>query len=783
MAYDESRGRIVLFGNGTWEWDGTTWIHATPPAAPEISGAMAYDTRSGRVVLLGGVTRALDETKWVLTPAATWEWNGAAWAEKTPKTSPSYGGAMAFDSARGRVVLFGGDVDRDGVPDTWEWDGRTWLQETPATSPRSGGAMAFDGAHGNILFCGGDGNRDDSLDTWGWDGSTWLERTPAVSPSSRSGQEMAYDSARNRVVLYGGVRCPPDSDCNSPNLTGDTWEWDGSTWIERTPVVGPPARVEHAMAYDASRGRVFLFGGAGRDWENLPLFLADTWTWDGSAWAEVAWSPSTPAGRAGHAVAYDSARERLVLFGGYEWRSGGHQPMGTTFADTWEFDGSAWSERILAPNPGARKDHFMAYDGGRSRIVLFGGAGNDTWEYGPITGCAFAADTVEFTPGDGTGDTSAAAALGAPDDQVVSLGTDGRVVLGFDPPIASASGTDFIVHARWANDGDAGETFRVEASEDNATYVFVTDCPGGDCHVDLAPTGLRRAGYLRITDLTPPETGAASQGPGVGIDAVSVIRCGNRSPIAVAGSNHVAECTGNRQATVRFDGSASTDSDSTPGTHDDIVRFEWFEDYGGSSEAPLGEGESLLATLGLGSHAITLRVTDRGNDIATDTLTATVEDTLPPRLLLTADTILLWPPNHALRGVHVEASAIDECDPSPAIVLRAATSSEPDDVPGPGDGFTIHDIQDASFDLPDFELRLRAERQGNGPGRVYTLRYEAIDSSGGVTPATVTVVVPRDLGWVDPTITRTTCRPRYGGKPHEALNSGHLPGRPPPAGP
>ena len=37
--------------------------------------------------------------------------------------------AMAYDSARERIVLFGGRTDRSGdLNDTWEWDGRTWTR-------------------------------------------------------------------------------------------------------------------------------------------------------------------------------------------------------------------------------------------------------------------------------------------------------------------------------------------------------------------------------------------------------------------------------------------------------------------------------------------------------------------------------------------------------------------------------------------------------------------------------------------------------------------------------
>ena len=64
------------------------------------------------------------------------------------------------------------------------------------------------------------------------------------------------------------------------------------------------------MTWDASAGRTLLFGGQARS------LLQDSWTWDGQRWLDV--TPATsPAARAGHALAHDPARARTVLFGGY----------------------------------------------------------------------------------------------------------------------------------------------------------------------------------------------------------------------------------------------------------------------------------------------------------------------------------------------------------------------------------------------------------------------------------------------------------------------------------
>jgi hypothetical protein len=80
-------------------------------------------------------------------------------------------------------------------------------------------------------------------------------------------------------------------------------------------------------------------------------------------------------------MAYDSARGTIVLFGG--------RTIGTTayFSDTWEWNGSNWTQRNPTASPTSRSAPSMVYDSGRGVMVLFGGASastpylSDTWEY------------------------------------------------------------------------------------------------------------------------------------------------------------------------------------------------------------------------------------------------------------------------------------------------------------------------------------------------------------------------------------------------------------------
>jgi hypothetical protein len=459
---------------------------------------MAYDVARGRVVIFGGV-------QGISLRSDTWEWDGTTWVRWVPAPSARAYSAMTYDSGRGVSVVFGGtDPTETLFSDTWEWDGNVWREHTPVVAPpaRWHHAMAYDSGRGrSVLFAGHIGSNY-ATDTWEWDGAVWVQRFPATSPPPRIDHAMAYDAARGRVVLFGGSGGP---------FLFDTWEWDGSTWTQHFPATRPSGRNGHAMAYDSARGVVVLFGGS-----ISTGFDDQTWEWDGNNWTQR--TPLTsPPGRTDPVMAYDDARGRIVLFGGY----------GTSalFHDTWEWDGTTWTQRTPTEDPLSRVHSAMTYDSARHRMVLLAGKDSyngfysDTWEYGPLVGCASAVAADEFLAGPGTGSVSANAALGTPNSQTVSLGSDGSVVLQMGAPVENGFGSDLVVYESGANAGDTEENFRVEASVDGATFTVVRDCPGDACQLDLADAGLAEASYVRITDLPPIE----SDGPparGADIDAV-----------------------------------------------------------------------------------------------------------------------------------------------------------------------------------------------------------------------------------------------------------------------
>lgn len=378
MAYDSTRNITVLFGgqgiasvvnNETWEWNGATWSQRQVLGPPpRFSHAMAYDAARGVTVLFGG-SGPLPASGPRPLYNDTWEWDGARWTQRyTAGPSPRYGHAMVYDSLRHVTVLFGGTSSNAANSETWEWDGASWsLQSTAGPSARYLHAMAFDSTRGVTVLYGG---RIFEQDTWEWNGVAWSRRATTGLPP-RAGAAMAFDASRNITVLFGGSLSGGSSDV----YNGETWEWNGSTWTQRAV---DPAMARHgaALVFDTARQRLVRFGGLGR-----PTFFNETAEWVGSAWSVRTQSPPP---RSAPAFAYDTARGVGVLFGG-NVSPAGSNPLG----DTWEWENSSWVQRAVT-GPSPRYGHAMAYDAARHVTVLFGGKGaadvlnSETWEWDGI---------------------------------------------------------------------------------------------------------------------------------------------------------------------------------------------------------------------------------------------------------------------------------------------------------------------------------------------------------------------------------------------------------------
>ena len=299
--------------------------------APSIGArschAMAYVPSVAGVVSIGGA-RACGVN--VVADSAVWKWDGTRWAAVgTALPSRREDALVSFDSRRRVLVLYGGRAASVVHRDTWELTGSAWQRRATASDsgpgPLEHGAMAFDERRGRTVVFGG-GSRDGRTfnATWEWDGGTW-RRSTARGPAARVGHSMAWSSADNAVVLYGGF--------NASGSFRDLWKWDGSSWT-RLDSAGPAATEGPALV-STERGAVLVGSPVGAPTDAT----LGVWRWESPRWVRLD-TGAAPAARVGQGLAYDSARRRLVLFGGY------FPATNRSSTETWEFDGSAW--RLVA---------------------------------------------------------------------------------------------------------------------------------------------------------------------------------------------------------------------------------------------------------------------------------------------------------------------------------------------------------------------------------------------------------------------------------------------------
>ena len=120
-------------------------------------------------------------------------------------------------------------------------------------------------------------------------------------------------------------------------------------------------------------------------------------------------------------------------------------------------------------------------------------------------------------------------------------------------------------------------------------------------------------------------------------------------------------------------------------------------------------------------------------------------DATPPQITF-ENPEQMWPPNHKYKTFNVADIVTSATDngaslPLQGVYIAKVTSDEEEDVKGGGDGSTTDDIVIQDYQTVD----LRAEREGNGNGRVYSIHVAIQDNAGNIGTAVIKVGVPKNV--------------------------------------
>jgi hypothetical protein len=344
---------------------------------------LAYDSWRGVTVLHGGYDLAARSCCDVTELGDTWFWDGARWAQRSATTTEPrvHGAQSVFDPVRGVTVLFGGRTPTgQDASDVWEFDGVTWRHREPLDpegdgnpDPASYGiAMTFDHASGRVAMRAqripGGGNNDRSL--WFWDGTSWEGFGSPVTATLGSEPfdyerltGPAYDPVNDRLLHLSNLN--PLGGSSGANQPIRTWEWTGTNFrvvdVPDPEADGVPLGLL-AHATSVSRGEIIAL-------ERYGASTVVTWRYDGTSWRRL---PTTggprPVDEYEPGFVYDASRDVYVLVDGPN-----HQ-------ETWEFDGATWRRRMTTADPVApvvlapfsRPTMYVGYDPLRNVLLRNG---------------------------------------------------------------------------------------------------------------------------------------------------------------------------------------------------------------------------------------------------------------------------------------------------------------------------------------------------------------------------------------------------------------------------
>ena len=293
---------------------GRHWVNRNLSDPGPLTGArMTYDGKRGRILMYGGST--------AVQSAALWELTAAGWRAICASCPPGQrtGAGLAYDPIRDRLVVFGG-ANLGGLPtDTWELDAtsNTWMPTaTSGPGQRAQAQLYFDPVRGKILLVGGtDINATAARAVWSYDG-TWVDlQIPNAPAAGGFGQSVAFDPDRAHALILSG--------------TGGTGSGDDAlyqldtAWSPVCTGCSGTQRRDASIVHDDALRTEWLIGGTSGTRE-----LAGTWQLVQSAWMMTY---ADPPARAASAVAYDQARDVIVLYGGTSAAC-----TNSRCSDTWE---------------------------------------------------------------------------------------------------------------------------------------------------------------------------------------------------------------------------------------------------------------------------------------------------------------------------------------------------------------------------------------------------------------------------------------------------------------
>jgi len=339
-----------------------------------------------------------------------------AWIQIAPTGGPPLGRvtpSVVYVSKINRLLIFGGYPVHTNATNTlptndlWALDGANgtgteqWTQLIPpdaaGSPPRRTWAPAFyDPSSNRMILFGGESAQGflGLNDVWvltNADGTTgtptWLQLTiTGPAPGPRTNHAAAYEPATNRLIVYGGVNETNGGGGCPCTIYNDTWVLTNANgtgsqppaWTQLSPSGTIPTLSQTAFAYDSARNTLIVYGG----YDGSGVAHTDTWilsnangTGGTPAWTQLSTASTPPTATSTAAVAgYDSATQRFFIFGGLDPTAVTSTNSVYVLTNATGSGTSMWQPVTISGTPPLPRDGAAGvYDPTDNRFLIFGG--------------------------------------------------------------------------------------------------------------------------------------------------------------------------------------------------------------------------------------------------------------------------------------------------------------------------------------------------------------------------------------------------------------------------
>ena len=544
-------------------------------------------------------------------------------------------------------------------------------------------------------------------------GAEFMQLAPMGQlPEPRAGHSVAYDPTNNRMMVFAGV--------NPSGCLSDTWVLTDANgigspaWVKLAPEgTLPRGGYSSSAVYDHTSNRLIVFAGdtgcTGSVDESVFVLTNANGLGGTPVWIKLAPPGVTPSERRSlnTQVAYDPGSNRLILFGGCQcyW-------SGDSLNDVWVLSNAnglggtpEWT-RVLdydAPgSPAPRPDGAGLYDPNTNVMTLFGGGRtdggffNDLWLMADADGLS---GSPTWTP------LQTSAPPPPRSKSVIGFDGDTNRLIVFGGFWGDPTGSTYTFY------NDLWVLPRTNDAAEPATWLAVPVA-------GVPPIPRATQGFFDKSSKRMIFFGGNTVQDGVSafFNDLWVVTEATGAPIdttppaLILPADLTAEATSAGGATVSFSASA----------HDDF-----------DGDVPVSCQPASGSVFPLGTTTVACSAVDGAGNTGAGSFVVTVRDTTPPVFAgVRANPASLWPPNHKMRDLVITGAVWDAVDLAPSFRIIGVSSNE-----GSNADWNV---------TGDLTLQLRAERNGNGDGRVYTITLEAGDAAGNVRQTIVSVVIPHN---------------------------------------